>query len=164
MKDVRPDILIEYQRWANIIGEDSYTPINRVGIFDVLRAHFLLLDYFAQEGTEVGGVGPRSLDLLHSAIDRQNVGYAGKRKWTDELDLCATLFFGLIKNHPFYDCNKRTALLTAFYYLQDIKRIPITKQKEFERLTLQVADNKLYENLSFKQICKNGRCRNSFYF
>lgn len=91
MIEIREALLTEYERWLRLAGDDPCSRSCAVGVHDVLRAHFLLIDYFFQEGQEVGGIGPKSLDLLHSAVSRQTVGYGGKTKWTDSFDLCATL-------------------------------------------------------------------------
>src|SRR5258708_5167506 len=100
----------EYERWKNEIGpNDPYDGPTTIGIHDVLRAHFLLLDFFTTEvGDGIGGIGPRELNLLHSAVSRQTAGFGGHAKYSDKYEVCATLFFGLIMNHPFHDANKRT--------------------------------------------------------
>lgn len=155
MLEIREPLLGEYKRWLNIVGDDPYHQDCIIGIHDVLRAHFLLLDYFLDGGEGVGGVGPKDLNLLHSAVSRQVVGYGGKKKWTDDFSLCATLFYGLIKNHPFHDCNKRTALLIALYYLQQIGRMPDSPQKDFENLTVRVAEGSLSKYPAYKRFSKS---------
>lgn len=154
MLEIRESLLKEYERWLKLIGDDPYSQDCVIGIHDVLRAHFLLVDYFFGEGEGVGGVGPKNLDMLHSAVSRQIVSYGGKQKWTDEFDLCATLFFGLIKNHPFHDCNKRTALLIALYYLQRTGKMPDAPQRDFENLTVRVAEGGLSKYPAFKRFSK----------
>jgi death-on-curing family protein len=137
-----PRVVEEYERWLKIIGEDPYSDCH-VGVFDVLKAHFLLVDYFFKEGEGLGGVGPKDLNGLHSAVGRQSAGYGTYTKWTDPIDVCATLFFGIAKAHAFHDCNKRTALLTLLFFLHKIGRKPSAPQKAFEDLAVNVADNKL---------------------
>lgn len=144
----------EYEFCLETIGEDEFQGVCKVGLHDVVRAHYLLVDYFYSEGQDMGGVGPKSIDLLSSAIARQVAGFGGKRKWIDDFDICATLYYGLIKNHPFHDCNKRTALLTALYYLQQIRRIPTVKLSELEKLTLSVAESKLNEFNDWRKYSK----------
>ena len=122
-----------------------------------MDAHFTIVDYFFDErdgAKAVGGVGPRDFNLLSSAVARQMVSYAGQEKWETDYEKLATLFFGLIKNHPFHDCNKRTAMLSALYYLLIIKRTPIVKQRELEKLALRVADNDLGQYKRYKQFEK----------
>lgn len=74
---------------------------NLINVSDVLKAHYILADYFTDtssgEETEKMLVGVRSYNLLASAVGRQCVEFAGKRKYTDKVELCATLFFGLVK-------------------------------------------------------------------
>jgi len=132
----------EYKRWQNIVGlEDPYKSTETIGLHDVLAAHFLIIDYFAEKRYGIGGVGPRSLDLLHSALSRQFTGYGGVSKWSGLYEHCATLMFGLVMNHPFHDANKRTALLVVLSLLQRNKRIITLPQKRLDRIVVAVAEN-----------------------
>lgn len=134
----------EYQRWLALVGpEDPYASRETIGLQQILRAHFLIIDFFAQSGEGVGGVGPRSMDLLHSAIYRQFVSFGGREKWTTSFEKCATLLFGLVKDHPFHDANKRTAYLVALYQLERMGRVLCLKQRDFEDFVVEVADNRL---------------------
>ncbi len=134
----------EHKRWTNIVGPaDPYSGRVTIGIHEVLHAHFLLVDFFAQTGEGLGGIGPKDTNLLHSALGRQFVQFGGKPKWNDRIDICATLMFGLIKNHPFHDANKRTAFLTSILHLQKIGRTPTVSQVEYEDFTVAIADDKL---------------------
>lgn len=51
--------------------------------------------------------------------------------------------FGLIKNHPFHDANKRTAFLTSILHLQKIGRTPTISQEDYEDFTVAIAENSL---------------------
>jgi death-on-curing family protein len=134
----------EHERWRRQIGfADPYLDRITIGIHEVLQAHFLLAEYFASRGEGIGGVGPKNLDLLHSALSRQFVQYGGKPKWNNGVEICATLMFGLIKNHPFHDANKRTAFLVSILHLQKIGRAPIIGDVEYEDFTVAIADNSL---------------------
>jgi death-on-curing protein len=139
-----PKISAEYTRWADTLGpidpyEDRYT----IGIYEVLHAHFLLIDYFNTIGEGVGGVGPNNMNLLHSALSRQFVQFGGKSKYADRIEICATLMFGLIKNHPFHDANKRTAFLSSILHLQKIGRTPTVTGQEYEDFTVAIAEDDL---------------------
>lgn len=129
---------------------------NLVNVSDVLKAHYILADYFTD--TSAGGmsekmlVGVRSYDLLASALGRQSVEFRGKRKYTNKLDICATLFFGLVKDHAFHDGNKRTALLILLYQLQQYGYFPQQKFHEFENLVVSIADNRL--PVAYKKVWK----------
>lgn len=134
----------EYQRWLHQLPDhDEYAGQATVGIAEVLKAHFLLLDYFAISGEGYGGIGPRSMHLLHSTCHRQFASFGHVRKWESSFEVAATLFYGLIMNHPFHDCNKRTALLVVLHHLQKLGRCPSGRQRDFERLALQTAEHRL---------------------
>ncbi|MBN2429403.1 MAG: Fic family protein [Deltaproteobacteria bacterium] len=134
MDKIYPKLKEEYQFWMRQIGEDHFAGAKTIGFNDVLRAHYLLVDYFIREGEAIAASGPKSTHLLMSAIGRQTAGYGGTLKWSDDLEVCATLFFGLVKNHPFVDGNKRTGFLIAIYQLLKMGRTPDAPQKEFEKL------------------------------
>ena len=129
---------------------------NLINVSDVLKAHYILADYFTDtssgETSERMLVGVRSYNLLASALGRQCVEYDGKRKYSDKLDICSTLFYGLVKDHAFHDGNKRTALLILLYQLQQYGYFPQQKFAEFEKLVVSVADNKL--PFTYKSIWK----------
>lgn len=140
-------IKFEYERWAKQFGnEDPYDGNETVGILDVLRAHFLIVDYFYAQGSGIGGIGPKSPELLHSAIYRQFVSFGGRDKWNDPYHKAATLVFGLVKDHPFHDANKRTGLLTMLFALHKMKRMPTAGPKEWEDLTVMIAEGSLQES------------------
>jgi death-on-curing protein len=62
-----------------------------------------------------GSPGVRDEGLLDSALARpQNVAAYGE---PIVYDLAAALAYGLAKNHPFIDGNKRTAFLCAYTFL-----------------------------------------------
>src|SRR5688572_14305106 len=89
----------EFLRWCAELGSEE--PADGVAIDSkvVLRAHFLVAEYFHRPGHGMAAVGPKSVHLLQSAVSRQFVGFEERRKWTDVFDISATLFYGLVKNH-----------------------------------------------------------------
>ena len=134
----------EFERWCKYFdGDDAYDTSDTVGLVDVLRAHFLIADYFYSEGYGIAGVGPRDANLLHSSVYRQFVSFGGKDKWATSFEKCATLLFGLVKDHPFHDANKRTGLLTMLFFLNKMGRYPVVKQKELEDFVVDIAEDKL---------------------
>src|SRR5438270_11691554 len=78
------------------------------------RRALLLLhaDSLAEHGA---GEGQRDEGLLRSALARpENLVAYGK---PDHADLAASYAFGLAKNHPFVDGNKRAAFLSVGLFL-----------------------------------------------
>lgn len=130
-----------HDRWQNKIGNQPSLRENLLSVSEVLRAHFLVANFFATEGNGLGGCGPRENgELLISALSRQSVEFGGRRKWDDDIDIAATVLFGLVKNHPFHDGNKRTALLSVLHLLEKQGRMAMVKKINFENLVVMVAN------------------------
>lgn len=144
--------------------EDLDLDRDLINVSDILKAYYILADYFTDpsSGDDVERmlVGVRSYDLLCSATGRQSVEFCGKRKYTDKIDICSTLFYGLTKNHSFHDGNKRTALLVLLYQLQLYGYFPKQNFKEFENLVVAVADNALQKKYDYvwKKFKKHDDC------
>ena len=81
----------------------------------VLREAVLLLH--EQSLAEFGGsAGIRDEGMLDSALGKpENLFAYGK---PNIFDLAASYGFGLVKNHPFIDGNKRTGFVTAVTFLE----------------------------------------------
>lgn len=135
----------EYLREEKLLGDTSQYNNMQITPVDVLKAHYIITDYFAD--TDNGKVlsGIKNIDLLLSAVARQSTNFGGKEKWKTPLEKCASLFYGLNKNHAFNDGNKRTSLLITLHYLYLINRMPTGNQKKFETLTVRIAANELYK-------------------
>ena len=117
-----------------------------INISDTLKAYFILAHYFTDPSSECQEkmlIGVRDINLLGSAIGRQIICFGGKAKYKDKIDICATLFFGLVKNHSFSDGNKRTALLILLYQLDLFGYMPVAPKKDFEKLVVSVAANRV---------------------
>ncbi len=78
----------------------------------------LILAIHDEQLAEHGGrVGVRDLGLLQSALarPRNRAGYDDP----DVFDLAAAYAFGIARDHPFTDGNKRTAFVAAAVFLLD---------------------------------------------
>ncbi|MEO7065371.1 MAG: type II toxin-antitoxin system death-on-curing family toxin [Rhodanobacter sp.] len=69
-----------------------------------------------------GGIGVRDDNLLDSALARPQQSHAYGNPPPDIADLAASLAFGLARNHPFIDSNKRSAHVCyrVFLALNDV--------------------------------------------
>ena len=65
-----------------------------------------------------GSAGVRDEGLLQSALARPQQLYAYGDPQPDLADLAASLAFGIAKNHPFVDGNKRTAHVSYRTFLE----------------------------------------------
>jgi len=77
----------------------------------------ILAIHEAQLAEHGGGIGLRDPALLSSALacPRNRAAYGD----ADAFDLAAAYAFGVTKNHPFLDGNKRTAFVVATVFLLD---------------------------------------------
>ncbi len=94
--------------------------------------------------THGGQPGLRDEGLLDSAIARP------QHRWrydsdSDLADLAAAYGFGLIKNHPFFDGNKRIGFITANMFLILNGHEIEAPEPQVVDITLRVADGSLTE-------------------
>jgi death-on-curing protein len=79
----------------------------------------LALAIHDRELSEYGGsTGVRDGKLLESVLARPQQLYAHADPAPDLADLAASLAFGLARNHPFVDGNKRTAAVCCETFLE----------------------------------------------
>ena len=95
---------------------------------------------------EHGGLtGLRDEIILGSAINRPKQRFIYDNNITI-LDLAASYSYGLIKNHPFVDGNKRIALTIAILFLEINGIVIEADEAEAVVIFEQLADGKMSEN------------------
>ncbi len=118
--------------------------MNYPTVEQALFIHYRLIE-------ETGGShGVRDISLLQSAITRPMACFDQTDLYPDIFTKAAALMHSLIKNHPFIDGNKRTAITTASIFLIRNGYQIRTANKELERFTLKVAST----NTEIKEIAK----------
>lgn len=85
-----------------------------------------------------GGTGVRDESLLDSALARPQQAFAYGDPPPDIAALAASLAFGLARNHPFVDGNKRTAHVCyrVFLALNDSELVASQEEKYIAMLSL----------------------------
>ncbi|MGI8884046.1 MAG: type II toxin-antitoxin system death-on-curing family toxin [Pyrinomonadaceae bacterium] len=92
-----------------------------------------------------GGDGVRDEGLLLSALARPQNLLAYSEEIPDVARLAAALAYGIVKNHPFIDGNKRTALVVARTFLL-LNGFNLNASQEEKYLTfLKLAEGNLSE-------------------
>ena len=96
----------------------------------VIRLHDRILDLTG------GAPGLRDEGLLRSALDRPRNVHAYRGHVLPEI--AASYAFGIAKNHPFIDGNKRTAFVTCgvFLELNGLRLVAGTKDAELRMISL----------------------------
>ncbi len=97
-----------------------------------------------------GSLGLRDKGLLESAAARLKVTFGGEDLYPTIFHKAAALLHSLLKNHPFVDGNKRTALASAGIFLK-LNGYKLINQHEKE---LEFALKIENESLSFEEIIK----------
>lgn len=104
----------------------------------------ILAMHLRQLAEHGGGEGVRDEGLLDSALQRaQNkLAYGAP----DIFDLAAAYAFGIARNHPFIDGNKRTALVASFTFLYVNGWIMTSSQDGNVEVFLDLASGQLQED------------------
>jgi death-on-curing protein len=90
--------------------------------------------------TETGGShGLRDLGLVQSAIARPQASFEGVDLYPDLFIQTAALLDSLVRNHPFVDGNKRTAITAAALFLRGNGHRLTAMNDEIVAFTLAVA-------------------------
>ncbi len=90
-----------------------------------------------------GGHGIRELGLLLSALGRPQGTFEGEDLYPDLFLKTAALMDSLIRNHPFVDGNKRTAIASAALFLRMNGYRLVVGNSEMTRFTLACAQSQL---------------------
>lgn len=141
---LRKDIQADFDRVVKQYSPRMETINGGLSEYDVLKAHYIVSDYFISEGDQIV-YGVKSFDLLSSAVSRQETEYGGIQKWPDDYHKMATLLYGITKNHAFEDGNKRTALLSLLLFIDKSNLLVKYKQTALELLIVRIAANVLNE-------------------
>ena len=113
------------------------TPNIQFTIQDIYELHNQLEEVFILSS------GVRDENLLASAVNTPFQTFMGNDLYPSIYDKAAQLCYGIVKNHPFTDGNKRTALHSMYVYLI-INGFDITaSQQEVEDLIINVAAGKI---------------------
>jgi death on curing protein len=101
-----------------------------------------------------GAPGLRDEGMLESALNRplQKIRYADP----DIFELAAAYLFGIVKNHPFIDGNKRTAYLAADVFLALNGWSVEAEQEDIISFVLAVAAGEIDETgaaMFFRDFC-----------
>ena len=104
----------------------------------VLAVHERLLAEFG------GSAGVCDLGLLESALARPGTLFAYKSSAALS-ELAASYAFGIVKNHPFVDGNKRTGFTAAVLFLEVNKRRFLATEADAIVRTLALAASELDE-------------------
>lgn len=90
-----------------------------------------------------GTHGVRDLSMLLSALGRPQASFDGKDLYSGIFSKAGSLMDSLIRNHPFVDGNKRTAIAAAALFLQLNGYTLVVANEEMARFTLACAQSRV---------------------
>lgn len=100
---------------------------------EVLFIHYRIIE-------ETGGShGVRELALLESAVQRPSATFSANDLYQDIFEKTSAIMHSIIKNHPFVDGNKRTAIAVAAVFLVSNGYDFTATNKEVERFAVKAA-------------------------
>lgn len=95
---------------------------------------------------QFGGLaGIRDEGLLLSALARAQNRWAYSAPKPDVIALSASYAFGIAKNHPFFDGNKRTSLIACQMFLQQNGLTLVAPQPDQVQIILSLASGAIGE-------------------
>ncbi len=108
--------------------------MKRLSLQQIINLHHMLI-------AQTGGIdGVRDNGLLESAINSPFQSFGGEYIYSTLPEKAARLGYGIIKNHPFVDGNKRIGLLTMILFLELNKIFLIYNDDDMIQLGLALAD------------------------
>ncbi|MBI2600138.1 type II toxin-antitoxin system death-on-curing family toxin [Candidatus Daviesbacteria bacterium] len=110
----------------------------------VLFIHYRAVQRFS------GSQGIRDLGLIDSGVARPQSTFGGEYLYQSIFDKAAALLQSLLKNHPFVDGNKRTALISSAIFLKKNGYKLVNNHKKEVTFAIKVDNG----NLTISQISK----------
>ena len=101
---------------------------------EAIRIHSRMIDMFG------GSAGVRDISLLESALAQPQATFAGEFLYKDIASMAAAYLFGITKNHPFVDGNKRAGATAAVVFLElNGFELDIRREEELAEITERIA-------------------------
>lgn len=136
-------VLIENKfTWRNVGKERE---VRCLDLEEVLSIHYALCEDFLTHSDPIEPKGPRDHNMIESAIFRQHTSAANTRKYPTVEMTAAALLHSLVLNHPFYNGNKRTALVAMLVLLDENGTMLTTNEDSLFKFILLVAQHRIVD-------------------
>jgi len=152
--DIKINILIENKggnknNYDFSIGKRLYKP-EYITKDEVLKIYEELVFDFNNNNDPIYPYGLRDDNLLESALFHCKTSYNGNLKYKSIESIAATLMYSLSHNHPFYNGNKRTAVVSMLVFLDRHSICLTCDDNDLFIISLKVADHKILKNNNYK--------------
>jgi death on curing protein len=106
-----------------------------------------------------GKAGIRDEKLLESALAQPEASFEGEYVHKDLFHMAAAYGFHLCQNHPFYDGNKRTALIAMYTFLYVNGYQIVADKKSLFAIMMDLAQGKVSKDELRDYLKKNSKKR-----
>ena len=113
-------------------------------------------DQFERYG---GKAGIRDEDLLESALAQPEASFEGEYVHKDLFHMAAANGYHLCRNHPFYDGNKRTALIAMYIFLYVNGYQIVADKKSLFAIMMDLANGQVSKDALRDYLEKNSKLR-----
>lgn len=127
-------------RWQDVGQRRNISYLDEEEILDI---HYSLVRDFAGSDDPLEPPGLRSRDLLSSAAHRPLSSFGGEFKYPTVEMAAAALLHSLVLNHPFFNGNKRTGVVSMLVFLDRNSFFPQCNEDELFKFVIQVASHRL---------------------
>jgi death-on-curing family protein len=110
---------------------------------EIEAIHDQLFEDFLASDNPIDTPGMRSADLLESACSRPQTSHGGTLKYPSAELAASALAHSVVNNHPFWNGNKRTALVSYLVFLDEHGLTPTCADDELFRFILRVSQHRL---------------------
>ncbi|NCN94710.1 type II toxin-antitoxin system death-on-curing family toxin [Candidatus Wolfebacteria bacterium] len=113
----------------------------KLTIAEVEYVAFYLARKFMKWNEHIPDFSTRFPNILESCLITPFASFGGKIAYRGISGKAATLFYLMIKNHPFQNGNKRVAMTTLMYFLHKNKKWLRVDNQEFYNFAKWVAES-----------------------
>jgi len=106
-----------------------------------------------------GKAGVRDEKLLESALAQPEASFGGEYVHKDLFHMAAAYGFHLCQNHPFYDGNKRTALIAMYTFLYVNGYQIVADKKSLFAVMMDLANGKVSKDALREYLKQNSKRR-----
>ena len=115
--------------------------IKKLTIAEVEYVAFYLAEKFMEWHEPIPNFSTRFPNILESCLITPFSSFGGKTAYQGITGKAATLFYLMVKNHPFQNGNKRIAMTTLMYFLYNNKKWLEVDNQEFYNFAKWVAES-----------------------
>lgn len=115
----------------------------RISEEEATKIHYTLVSFFKNEDDPISPPGIRDEGLLSSALHRPFINLGGIEKYKTNDLKAAALLHSLIKNHPFHNGNKRTALVICLLFYDKLGATIEAEENELYDFMINIAEGNI---------------------